>query len=210
MKQPKKQHILLGTIALFLGFFIIIQWRSFTNLSQENRDATKNIFREIQILKETNKNLKNEVTELSDLLESTTTEASALKSIDKEIEKYKMLAGEVPVYGPGLTIEINTAVDGIWLVDMMNELLNGGAEAISINGIRLTDKTQGLEILPQGQIFFHVNILELPYTFKAIGEPAELEKVISQESGIVKRMQDKYPGLNITIIKQERIDMEKI
>lgn len=210
MTKDNKRHILVTLTALLLGMFIVVQWRSFGTLSEANRDVQKNVFREIQILKETNQNLKTEIAGLSDTLEETSSNAQVLKSIEEEIGKYELLAGEIDVNGPGVTIQINTNIDLIWVVDLVNELWNGGAEAISINGIRLSDKTQGFELLPQGQVFLHVNTLELPYSFQAIGEPSVLEKVLLQESGIFDRMKEKYPDLSFEVTNQERLEIEGI
>jgi len=210
MKKAQKQHIVLGFIALLLGLFIIVQWRSFGSLTEENRDVRKNVFREIQILKETNQNLKDEVKELNNTLEVTSNRVSALESIDAQIQKYKLILGEVDAVGPGISITIKNPIDEIWLVDLVNELFTGGAEAVSVNEIRLTAQTQGFEMLPQGQIFLYVNTLETPYVFKAIGEPAQLERIIKQESGIFDRIKEKFPDLQYSIEQQERIVMKGI
>lgn len=205
-----KRTVVIGITSLILGFFVIVQWRSFGLLQDQHRDIHKNIFREIQILKETNQNLKTEIETLNQTLEETSNQALALQSIESEINKYKILGGAADIEGPGIIITIDSDVDALWLVDLVNELSSAGAEAISINDLRLTDDTQGFEILPQGQVFLHVNTLEKPYIFKTVGEPNELKNVILQKGGIYDRMKDKYPLLNLTVNTQERITMKKI
>lgn len=205
-----KRVVTIALTSLLLGFFVVLQGRSFGLLQDQNRDLRKNIFREIQILKTTNENLKVETDELTKTLQETSNQSSALKAIEDEINKYKILSGEEDIEGPGVVISIVTNVDPIWLVDLTNELFGAGAEAVSINDLRLTDATQGFEILPQGQIFLHVNTLETPYVFKTIGDPNALKNILLQSGGIYQRMKDKYPGLQMTVLTQENIKMTKI
>lgn len=205
-----KRTLAIGITSLVLGFFVILQWRSFGLLQDQNRDARKNVFREIQILKETNHNLRNEVANLNQTLQETSNQALALKSIEDEIDKDKILSGDEDIEGPGIIVTISSNIDPIWLVDLTNELFSGGAEAISINDLRLTDLTQGFEILPQGQIFLHINTLEKPFVFKTIGNSEQLSNIIIQKGGIYERMKEKYPSLNMTITKQDRIMMKKV
>lgn len=205
-----KRVAAIGVTSLILGFFVILQWRSFGLLKEQNRDVRKNVFREIQILKETNQNLKTEVEDLNKTLQETSNQALALKSIEDEIGKYKILSGDEDIEGPGIIVTINSNIDPIWLVDLTNELFNGGAEAISINDLRLTDFTQGFEILPQGQIFLHLNTLETPFVFKTIGEAQELQSIILQKGGIYERMKEKYPSINMTVTTEDKITMKKI
>lgn len=208
MNRVTRHHIYIGLTTLVLGFLIVLQWRSFSSATSEHRDVQKNVFREIQLLYSTNKDLKDQVKELNQTLEEVSSQASALKSIEQEIVKDKIIAGDIDVFGPGISLQIYQGIDVIWLTDMVNELFNGGAEAISVNGLRLTDTTQGFEITPQGQIYLHGNFLQMPYVIQAIGEPKELEKVLTQATGILPRMKDKYPNLTYSLSTQERIEMK--
>ena len=49
-------------------------------------------------------------------------------------------------------------------------MFNSTAQAVSINGIRITNQTAGFDVLPKGQIFLNGSILTYPYIFEAIGE----------------------------------------
>lgn len=205
-----RRHVVIGFTSIILGFFSVLQWRSFGNLQAQHRDVNRNVFREIQIHKQTNENLASEVEDLKKTLDETSNQALALKSIEEEIRKYQILSGDANIAGPGIVVTISSDVEPIWLIDLVNELFNGGAEAISVNNLRVTDTTQGFEVLPQGQVFFHINTLEKPYIFRAIGDPSELNNIIVQKGGIQERLKSKYESLKMEVKTQETIEMSKM
>jgi len=61
----RKRELSILLTAILVGVLIIMQGKSFTSLDQvTNREARTDIFREIQILKNTNDNLNDEVKDL--------------------------------------------------------------------------------------------------------------------------------------------------
>lgn len=205
------QIIILAVTGLVLGFLIITQARYFTSyVSSVGRDSSENIFRKIQILKTTNDELADVVADLEFQLEEVSGQADALKSIEREITKNKMIAGDIKVFGPGIEIKIENDISAIWFTDLVNEMLSSGAEAISINNIRLTDATIGFDTLPNGQIMVNNVILNPPYTFNAIGDRLNLKQALESTGGIMERLKAAYVDLKITIKEKDRIEMEKI
>ena len=103
-----------------------------------------------------------------------------------------LAAGTLPVEGPGLVVTLDdapadaavedplrggTAVDGRVqdrdLQDLVNGLWVAGAEAVSINDVRLTALTA---IRSAGDaVLVDFRLLSPPYTVRAIGDPAALE-----------------------------------
>lgn len=205
-----KRKIVLITVGALFGAFLLIQSRSFKSVADIiSRDMSANVFREIQILKQTNEDLRHGIEELSENLEQTKNRATALQAIEKEIANNKLLSGSSAVQGPGLRIEIKDEVRAIWLVDFTNELLNAGAEAVSVNNIRLTEQTRGFDTLPLGQILLNGSILIPPYVIQAIGEPNTLKNALLQAKGIVDRyVESGRSGISLEIVELGR--MEKV
>jgi len=205
------QVILLALTGLLLGFLIITQSRYFTSyVSSVGRDSSENIFRKIQILKTTNDELADVVTDLESQLGETSSQADALKSIEKEIIKNEMIAGEIKIFGPGIEINIENQISAIWFTDLANELFASGAEAISINNIRLTDSTIGFDTLPNGQIMVNNVILTPPYTFDAIGDKINIKQALEAPGGIIDRLKATYTDIKFTIVEKDRVEMGKI
>ena len=205
--MEKKIYILVT--AIVLGLFIVIQSRSYKvadNLLA--RDMASNIFQEIKILKVTNNNLDTEIDNLQENLNQLTDQNSALSSIEKEIEKYEKLAGDSPIVGPGVTVTVNGELTKPWLIDMTNEFFNSGAQAVSINGIRLTNATMGFDTLPQGQVLLNGSILSSPYVFNVIGEPVTLIGIFELPGGIFDRVQGSFPKAAIQTERKEIIQIK--
>jgi len=102
---------------------------------------------------------------------------------EKDIEHYKKFAGLLTVTGSGLDIGIDDAqkihgqygtflVHDVFLVEIINVLKIGGAQAIAINGQRVLAMTEcvclGPSIRVNGERLF------APYHVEAIGDPQKL------------------------------------
>jgi len=205
------QIVILLLTGIVLGALIITQAKYFTNyVASVGRDSTENIFRKIQILKTSNDELKEEIASLEVQLEEVSSKAEALESIEKEITKNKMIAGEVDISGPGIVFEIQNDVKDIWFTDITNELFASGAEAISVNNIRLTDSSIGFDTLPNGQIMLNGVILNAPYTFSAIGESTELKQTLESTLGLIDKMKANIENFQYSLEERDLIKMKKV
>lgn len=210
MKMRDRQVTILITSVL-LGVLIVIQARSFTDLTDIiGRDTRTNVFREIQILKKTNETLETEVKDLQSQLDKAMDQGKALQGIQEEIEKYTILAGHMDISGPGVWLEVAKDLKMIWLTDIVNELFAAGAEAVSINGIRLTDTTNGFDTIPNGQILLNGVILKAPFIFEAIGDKKTLEAALAQPEGILSRLSQSLGGVDYQLEQRDIITMQRL
>ena len=87
------------------------------------------------------------------------------------------------------------------LVMIVNELHSAGAEAISINGQRITGNT---EIRCTGpQVLINGIRMVAPFKISAIGEATTLEGALSLRGGIIDSV--KAADIDVTIEKQEEV-----
>jgi len=206
----KQLSILLVIIGFFVGFFTIVQFRSFELAENSIRDTNaNNIFREVQVLKLTNDELKEEIVELTAQLESLTDGQSYRESIRSELEKNQLITGLTAVKGPGVTITLDQEIGVSWLVDMQNELWTAGAEAVSINGIRISPYTVGFKNFGS-QLYLNNVPLRVPYKIETIGNTELLEKVLTQQGSISARLTSTYPELTMDVVSNEHIEMEAV
>lgn len=207
----KKREVSMLLTAVLLGFLIVLQARSFEDVSDViNRNNRSDVFREIQILKDTNDQLRDEIDDLEDQLVKVSNNQDALESVREEIDQYEALTGKIDVSGPGVHVQISGDIQALWLTDMVNELLSAGAEAVSVNSIRLTNKTTGFDTIPSGQIMVNSVILNEPYTIEAIGERAVLENALIQSEGIIERLQRSVNGVEVVVEQRDVVTMEKV
>lgn len=204
--QNKKFYIMI--IAIVLGALIVTQMRSFSYVNTILiRDAESNVFQEIKILKDKNKDLLEEVSSLTNTLEQLQDTNSALYAIDEEINKYKKLTGGYPVFGPGVQITVDEELTTPWVIDLINEFFNSSAQAVSINDVRITNQTLGFDTLPQGQMLLNGAILAPPYNFSVIGEPSLILSILELPGGIFDRLEANFPKIEITSVQKEIIKM---
>lgn len=192
-----ERKVYITLVAVILGFFIVTQGRSFENATEILRDGEDNVFQELQILKEKNVALRREIESLEQILSKLADQNLAIKTIEEEIEKYEKLSGKYPVFGPGLVITVKNDISTPWIIDLTNEMFSAGAEAISVNGIRITNTSAGIDTLPQGQFLVNGSILSQPYTFAAIGDGQKLLDILQLPGGIFDRMKASFKKIVI-------------
>lgn len=211
MKKIKRNQLFILLTAVLLGFLIALQAKSFSDVSDViSRNSRADVFRELQILKSTNEGLADEIKALEIQLEKLSNNQDALDSITEEIEKYKILTGRMDISGPGISFKVSGGIKDIWLTDIVNELLSAGAEAVSVNSIRLTNKTIGFDTIPNGQILLNGVILSEPYTIEAIGDRKVLNGALSQPRGIIERIRQNIDGVVIELEEKDLVTMKKV
>lgn len=136
-------------------------------------------------------------------------EASEL--LDEELRKSQLILGTTDVVGDGVVVTLtDTAENSIEaedLVELINELRFAGAEAISINGVRIINMTDIADI-DSYIIVKPSQRLVSPYVVKAIGNQTYLvSNLCLKNSGFV----DKYnnSGKSVKLDKQRNIKIPK-
>ncbi len=211
MKHIQKNQLSILLTAALLGLLIVIQSRAFQDFGDVfSRNSRADVFREIQILKQTNDNLDDEIAGLEDQLEKLSDNQQALEAVREEVQNLEVVTGRATVSGPGISLRVNGDVRAIWLTDIVNELFSGGAEAVSVNGIRLTDKTVGFDTIPSGQILLNSVILKSPYAFVAIGDKRTLESALKQPQGILERLSQSVGGVGLVLEAHDLVTIEKV
>lgn len=204
----ERKVFILGTAAI-LSFFVVIQINSFDNVNNSlQRDSKSNIFQEIKILKDKNEDLKVEVADLESSIDQLNDQGKALNAIQDEITEYTKLSGKASVFGPGITMTIDGKFSTPWMIDIVNEFFNSGAQAVSVNGIRIVNQTAGFDTLPKGQILLNGSILASPYTVNAIGESSTLFTLIQSPGGFSDRLKKAFPETKTTITTKDIIQMD--
>lgn len=137
-------------------------------------------------------------------------EASEL--IDKELEQSNLAIGKTDVYGEGVIVTLNDNEDydiEAWdLIYLVNELKYAGAEAISINDVRITNTTEIVDLGGFSYISVGGKRLEAPYVVKAIGNQTYLSSILNlKDSGYID--QYKNSGKSVEMETSKRIEILK-
>ncbi|UPK73063.1 DUF881 domain-containing protein [Nocardioidaceae bacterium SCSIO 66511] len=127
----------------------------------------------------------------ADLQSSTKRTKAAREAAAKEAERLSILAGTVPVTGPGIRITITdeeNSVGASTLLNAIEELRDAGAEAISINGVvriiaqsYFVDSDRGIRV--DGRE------LTRPLVLDVIGDADTLRDAVGFRGGLIDEVQ---------------------
>lgn len=121
------------------------------------------------------KQLSERETHLRELEDARLNSSETQRILEKERNKYNVILGLSPVYGPGVNIKISHSLEASQLVDLVNALRNIGAEAISINGKRINPNTPVSALARQND-----------YEVFVIGNRAVLQESLTRPGGILE------------------------
>ncbi len=210
-------NLAIGVIMAALGFLIVAQVRAGRQYTRQVQVPTRNVYALATLLREereARQSLEGQVTQLRKQLESyerTTTEGRSLaEAMGKELESLRVALGLKAMRGPGVVVRMadpktqpkgSTPVVVSYqdIVAVVNELWAAGAEAIAVNGQRLT-ATTGLSQVG-GTVVVNLQRLTGPYDIVALGDPATLEGALNIRGGLVEGL--RALGLVITMTRRD-------
>lgn len=221
------QNGIIGLVCFLLVFMITAQIKTIRRSASD-------------ILKlKTENELRDEINQWEDVYNAATTKINELNAqiaeyqnsaaqedkavalIKAELDKTKILAGEVALKGQGIVITLDDtkALEKIEaeigydpnryiihdsdLVMVINELRAAGAEAIAINGQRIIGNTEIRCTGPQVSINGIKTVA--PFKISAIGEATNLQGALSLRGGIIESI--KASNIEVKIEKQEEIQI---
>jgi uncharacterized protein YlxW (UPF0749 family) len=142
--------------------------------------------------------------QLNDLAATQARGDSAVGAIREDLARTQTWAGVVAVVGPGVTVTVDGRISAGAVHELLNELRNGGAEAIAINGTRVIAATT-ISGEP-GELAVDGSPLPADFDILAIGGPQLLTGTLTRIGGVVAQIGATEPGVNLTVTPTERIE----
>lgn len=196
-----RSQIAVALVCAILGFMIAYQFRmiSIQNSKSSSQTDSTQVTAEITQLTNEKSELSKKINTLQDQLtkyqNSAADQSTANKQMLDELNNLNLLTGSVDVTGPGITLTItpkNTifssdiskqgdVITDIALINIVNTLNFAGAEAISINDIRVTSQTAIKTTAGITAIIIGKSDRISPYktiTIKAIGNKDKLNSAL--------------------------------
>jgi uncharacterized protein YlxW (UPF0749 family) len=213
--RPNRSQLLVALVLAIIGFAVVTQVRTntvddtYAGLREQDlidilnglADTTQRATVEIQRLETTRDDLASETSALDAALEATQLELDALT----------ILAGTVPVTGPGVLVRIEEVAGPVGLepfIDMVQALRSAGAEAMSINGeVRVVASTSFIDVA--GGLVVDGKLLTAPFTVQAIGSPAALRSALQFPSGPEDQIERDGQG-ELSVTEVERMEITTI
>jgi uncharacterized protein YlxW (UPF0749 family) len=193
-KPARVRHrVMLTVAALVLGFLLAVAAAQNYQAAPEAEKQRKELITRINQADDRLSGLRTDQTQLADEVRRLQAEGLGSDSdgtaLQQQLDDLELQTGAVAVTGPGLKVVVDDAKDAdkegrlldVDLQQLVNGLWTAGAEAVSVNGHRLTAMTA---IRSAGSaITVDYVSLTPPYTVLAIGDTGTLEARFAQSSG---------------------------
>lgn len=205
--KSRSAQLLLTIVCFVLGLLLVAQFRTQRMaggyiLSASSADQLIII----SSLVENNARLREEMEALEGQLDEyqQTTGRAVLEGLVEELNKVRIINGLVEVSGAGVEVSIDGSIGVLDLQDLINELRNAGAEALAVNGERLT--LYSVIASPEdGVMTINGTQFSRPYVLQAIGDPETMETALLRSGGLIATLEHNYEGLAVSVIRRDRM-----
>lgn len=194
-------RLMVGLAALLLGVMVVVQFRLQQIVPPPTQ--TQQLLTLLKKSDQRRQQLQQEISHLRVLLNQKLSAVSAAKRLSSELTQAEILAGTVPVKGPGIQVvwangsaPTGFQIGDIDLLLMVNELRASGAEAISINGQRITAETEIRSAA--NYVLINNSQQNAPYTIDAIGPSSTMMQALEMPGGLVDQSNSEGRTISVT------------
>lgn len=134
----------------------------------------------------------------------------AARAAQQRLESYQILAGLVPVQGPGITIRVQDpggVVTQTMLLEGIQELRDAGAEAIQVGTVRVV-ASSWVGTDEDGQLTIDGRLVLPPYTITAIGDSHTLAGAMAIPGGFTDSLRG--AGATVSVHEAPTVQVEAL
>lgn len=195
--QKTSWQIPITIVLVFLGILLSAQFQTQTRLlSDLSMQKTEDLITMVRNLSDKRFQLEKEIDatekKLASIKNTSSDAVNIINSLTAELNKLEIINGTKEVKGPGLKVIIgqDSPILYVDIVSIINELWAAGAEAISVNDIRVNFNTVFFYTETEDAMYITLNHrpLTFPITIQAIGNPNTLEKGLTLPGGIIDNL----------------------
>ena len=176
LRTPSRSQVEVAVLLAGVGFAGVTQIRTTEEDSTYSGLRQQDLIDVLNGLAGTTQRTQAEIDRLAnereELLSDSTQREAALERTRREVDALNVLAGLVPVTGPGVRVTIEEETGPVLVstfLDVVQELRSVGAEAIQVNGeVRLVAQSSFEPGV--GGIVIDGTLVEPPYVIDAIGD----------------------------------------
>ena len=212
--RPSRAQVVVGLLLAVLGFAAVTQVRTNTTDNTYAGYREQDLVDVLSALTGTSQRAQSEL----DGLEATRrrleadqqAQSAALAAARKQEDELAILAGTVPVTGPGIRVTVTEGpqhvnVDSV--LDTIEELRSAGAEAMQVNGkVRLVAQSS-VQATAAGLEIDGVEVTS-PYVLDVIGDPHTLRGALTLRDGPISEFEDS--GATVDVEDQKALDITAI
>ena len=181
----------LFVVAGLIGVLLVGQLRSQAPTIELSSLSAQELSTLIETLQQRNAEAGDGLADLREQIRDYEREASLGEStvgLTREVlDRFRAFAGLVPITGQGITLEVEGSFEPSNVNDLIYELRNAGAEAIAVDGVRITARS--VATLGPGVIEIDGRPIDRFFEIQAIGPPRGLEAAMERPGGILRQLE---------------------
>ena len=209
--------------ALLLGIVVAAQWETQSRRTPLASRYQVQLAEAAQSMQDEQRQLKIEVLRLRAELDAIDTQAAAFggqsATITADLDRLRAAAGLSPIAGPGITVTLDDGhvpagapgrdielaiVHSTDLTDVFNTAWKAGAEAIAVNGERIT----GASACVGAVIQINGTLLSPPFVVRIVGPADRLLAVVSDPAELTdQKHRHASFGLGFAVARSDRLDV---
>ncbi len=211
-------NVSMGIVCLILAFFITMQIKSvhvINSSDSTDKMRAEALTAELAHEQEKNVELYKQLLQSKEEIESFKKEAADSSGYSQtllsQLQRAELLAGLTSVEGGGVQVTLSDStqtnnltenanayvIHDLDILQVINELRDAGAEAISLNGERVVSTS---EVRCAGStVSINNNRYAAPFVIKAIGDPTNLENALLMRNGVIDSLT--FYGINAEVKK---------
>jgi uncharacterized protein YlxW (UPF0749 family) len=191
----------VGAVLLILGFLVVVQLRSqaadqgLAALSvQELTELVANVTTRNNQLRDEIRSLERQKANVGAAVARGDTSVVQIRS---DLDRILGWSGVLGVSGAGVRVDVNGSLPGDAVEQLLNELRNAGAEAISIGRIRIVP---GVVVAgPADAVTVGGTPLSGQLAILAVGHPESLAGSLARAGGPIAQLSARYPDVTVTV-----------
>lgn len=200
--RTKRNQLSLAVVAAILGLLVIVQLRTQSTGSGLESLSAPELTVLVANLNTRNDQLRAEIAttdqELRALQGARARGETSVDQLRLDLARVRAWTGLDPVTGSGVRVTISGPIAASGVQDLLNELRNVGAEALSVADVRVVPGT--VVAGPPGSLSVENRALTDPFQVSAIGNSATLTGSLLRASGIVAQLAATFPQVQLTVV----------
>lgn len=214
LRGTSRRQLIVGVLLALVGFAAVTQVRTIDTDDTYAGQSQQDLIDLLDGLAGTRQRTEEQIAEkqkaLSSLEDDTTKRKAALDQAKSEASNLEVLAGLVPVTGPGIRITITERTGQVRqssMLDTIEELRTVGAEAMQINGkVRIVAQTAFEPV--SGGFLVDGRLVQPPYVIDVIGDPDVLSGAMNFPLGPRQQLDD--DGAQVDVKQLSSLDIESV
>ncbi len=198
-------QILVAIMLCLCSFMVVTQVRSRHDQDAYSTMSRADLVTMLDSLSDSSRQLDSEIADLRattrDLQSGADSRKVARQEAEERLIRMKILAGTIPVHGPGIKITIDDPEDKVtsdMVLDAVEEMRDAGAEAMVLNNkVRIVADTW-FAASPDGLQVSGTTVTR-PYTLTIIGQPHALKEGAKFRGGLVSQMESDKVGASVEV-----------